>query len=233
MTAPLNRWLPTISRMPSHAWRGVNDALNPAALFFLRPLSRKPDGTQRRASRIASRRMLLTLTLTPENRKTKIMKTNQPSWHCIANLGDATPLDHGGDFLMIDKRGTYDPEIWHFEPATGEWSTLVLDACHLTQSGSEEIGCNRFHPSTPEWFGDKESLESAASTCGTTAARLRELLLASSPMERADGYLILTANFGFHEFDQYPDKLTRKESAARVRKLERQISSAEKWIDGF
>jgi hypothetical protein len=108
-----------------------------------------------------------------------------------------------------------------------------LDRCHLTESGGEEIGTNRFHPASPEWFGTTERLESAASTCGTTAARLRELLLSSSPMERADGYLILTANFGFFEFDQSPDKLTRAESAKRIRRLESQISATDKWKDGL
>jgi hypothetical protein len=39
------------------------------------------------------------------------METNQPSWKCICNLGDATPLEYGGAFLMIDETGVYDPEL--------------------------------------------------------------------------------------------------------------------------
>jgi hypothetical protein len=134
---------------------------------------------------------------------------------------------------MIDKRGVYSPEVWHYDADSREWSTLVLDRCHLTESGGEEIGSNRFHPSTPEWFGGKASLESAASTSGMTAARLRELLCSFCPVTRADGYLTLAANFGFFEFDQDPNKLTRAESAKRIRRLESQISTADNWKDGF
>ena len=35
--------------------------------------------------------------------------TAQPSYFCIANLGDSDPFLYGGAFVCIDRRGIYDP----------------------------------------------------------------------------------------------------------------------------
>ncbi|NCC40917.1 MAG: hypothetical protein EOM21_16010 [Gammaproteobacteria bacterium] len=37
--------------------------------------------------------------------------TNQPVWKVIHNLGDATPLEYGGAFLLVDETGVYAPEL--------------------------------------------------------------------------------------------------------------------------
>jgi hypothetical protein len=36
-------------------------------------------------------------------------QTLQPSYWCIENLGDVDPLQHGGKFVCIDRRGVYAP----------------------------------------------------------------------------------------------------------------------------
>jgi len=77
------------------------------------------------------------------------MKTNQPSWHCIANLGDATPEDHGGAFVLVDKRGIYTPELWLCEPGErdgsgAQWSTILLEQLTPCPSAKENLGDNRF-----------------------------------------------------------------------------------------
>ena len=38
------------------------------------------------------------------------MKTKQPKWKFIANLGDTHPITYGGYFIFIDETGVYPPE---------------------------------------------------------------------------------------------------------------------------
>lgn len=37
--------------------------------------------------------------------------TRQPEWEYVANLGDASPIDHGGFFIFEDRTGVYPPEV--------------------------------------------------------------------------------------------------------------------------
>lgn len=46
--------------------------------------------------------------------------TNQPKWHCVANLGDVNPLEYGGAFVLIDATGVYPPELHVWDEPTGE-----------------------------------------------------------------------------------------------------------------
>ena len=165
------------------------------------------------------------------------MKTNQPSWFCIANLGDATPEDHGGDFVLVDQRGIYTPELWHYDPDDGKlgsWRTLVLACCYeVKDQAYPAITDNKYHMDKPSWFGDAVNLRSAASTCGMDTYTLKNLLCASCPVSRAHGYIVLASNFGWDNFDEYPAKLTRKETTQRCAKLLRQASKAGTWKDGI
>ena len=59
-------------------------------------------------------------------------------WICIANLGDANPLDHGGAFVMrsIDPRET--PQLWILEAPCDdadpplEWTLYRFDLDRCT-----------------------------------------------------------------------------------------------------
>lgn len=44
--------------------------------------------------------------------------TNQPSWKLLTNLGDVTPLEYGGAFLLVDETGVYDSELVVWEEPT-------------------------------------------------------------------------------------------------------------------
>ena len=165
------------------------------------------------------------------------MKTNQPSWHCIINLGDATPEDHGGAFVLVDKRGIYAPELWVLEPGEeeGEGATLCrfsLDLCTRCKGNENSLSDNRFHNDLPAWFGKAEDLESAASTFGLSSYKLHDLLSNSCPIERAEGYRVLLGNYGAENFGG-AEPITRKDSKALCRKMLRQIAAADKWTDGF
>lgn len=161
------------------------------------------------------------------------MSTNQPSWHCIANLGDATPSEYGGAFVLVDKRGVYTPELWLYDADSRALSCFSIERCTPCPSNPENLGDNRFHPELPAWFGTREKLESAADSNGMEYHELEQHLTSSNPMERAWGYLSLVGHYGDFEFDQYPRKLTRKEATVLCNRFLRQIAAANNWQDGI
>lgn len=161
------------------------------------------------------------------------MESNQPAWHCIANLGDVTPADHGGDFLLIDRRGVYTPELWHYEPDTRQLSTILLEMCFRCPEIHGALSDNRFHVNSPAWFGKPDELASIAATSGLSKFELVEMLVSLSPVERAHGYLAIACHHGFYEFDQYPDDYTEAEAEALCDRLLAQIATSELWPDGL
>ena len=50
------------------------------------------------------------------------MKTNQPNWVFVCNLGDASQIEHGGKFVYVDTTGVYRPEVVLLEPPATEES---------------------------------------------------------------------------------------------------------------
>jgi hypothetical protein len=62
---------------------------------------------------------------------------SQPVWQFVANLGDASPIDHGGYFVFKDKTGVYPCEAEYLEPPPDdggkEWTIhrIVLDQLQL------------------------------------------------------------------------------------------------------
>ena len=165
------------------------------------------------------------------------MKTNQPSWHCIANLGDATPNVHGGAFVLIDKRGIYTPELWIVTPDDEDPNDdkpratlcrVMLDECFRTTPHGSEVSDNKYHQQSPAWF----DLESLASTYGTDAYSLASQLTSSNPLDRAQVYQALVEYYGAENFGG-ADPMTGKESAALCRKFLRQEKAAAAWKDGI
>lgn len=138
--------------------------------------------------------------------------TKQPVWKYLANLGDASPLWHGGAFVMEDTTGVYPPELWIYEEETRTRSTILLEPVIPCPDMPGQYSDNRFHPKHPAWWSDE--LESVASFQGMEIAELADMLTSDEPIERAVGYQRLAEYFGTYEFDQYPDKFTSEEEAA-------------------
>ena len=166
------------------------------------------------------------------------MKTNQPSWHCVANLGDQTPEDHGGAFVMVDKRGVYCPELWIIEPNDDDEEgpatlfTVLLELCTRCKGTGGAISDNRFHNDRPAWFGSLEDLKSSADASGVSCNDLTDMLCSSCPIERAQGYQVLAGSHGLHNFDQYPDLTSREDSIHFCRSLLEQVEESTEWKDG-
>jgi len=167
------------------------------------------------------------------------MKTNQPSWHCVANLGDATPEDHGGAFVMVDKRGVYCPELLMLEPnedneeSPSTLYTVMLELCTRCKGMDGAISDNRFHNDSPAWFGTLEDLKSSADICGVGRHDLADMLCSSCPIERAQGYQVLVGSHGLHNFDQHPALISREDSLVFCASLLKQVEESTEWKDGM
>ena len=165
---------------------------------------------------------------------------SQPIWEFVDNLGDASPLDHGGLFLYRDTTGVYGFEMEQVERAdedeNGEeiedgddeekerWTVrrVGLDQCKLVRS--EE---NTFYlvsaayqtdwphplPSYKEWFAD--DLTEIASTMGTTRGELETALCSEDGRLRAWAYQCIADHHGWDNFDSNPNTLTRAEVEER------------------
>lgn len=158
--------------------------------------------------------------------------SKQPVWKCVANLGDVSPVDHGGFFVLVDETNVYCPEAVIIEtPMDDRWSGSWEDETEEGYSGwhksarwtvsrvllepnTFQDGClsdNPFHPNQPAWYGDPESLESISSSIGMTVNDLVMCLTAEDPVQRAIGYRELVGYYGAYEFDQDPFELDERE----------------------
>jgi hypothetical protein len=146
------------------------------------------------------------------------MRTQQPEWKLIAQLGDANPLDYGGYFIYEDTTGVYAPEgellISPDSDEDGQWTVyrFSIDRCTL-ENGI--LSDNRFHPDSAAWFAKPESekanrpqdttyLSNVADFCGMPLEEMQRLFISDSPVERAHGYRAVGEYHGFDNLDQYP-----------------------------
>jgi len=161
--------------------------------------------------------------------------TSQPSYFCIANLGDANPFEHGGAFVCVDRRGTYDPILLIYDEDFKRRSEITLEPCHRIMSADGKVtgvGSNKFHVNYPEWFSD--SLEAVANFCGRDFDDLVDELVSTDIVLRAGIYLALVSYHGVHEFDHYPFIYNDEKSAKRFcNKMLEQIEESGDWWDGY
>lgn len=166
--------------------------------------------------------------------------TNQPAWQCVANLGDADPYLYGGSFVMIDQRGVYDPELWIWEP-TGEnddlgklggmWFCHSMDNCCACTKDGALISDNRFHPDYPAWWSD--TLPNVATFIGESTDRLKEWILSSDPVTKAQAWQTLISYHGHEEFGDTGLALSPAKGKSLCRKALASIERSKKLKDGF
>lgn len=140
-------------------------------------------------------------------------QTLQPSYWCIANLGDVNPLQYGGKFVCIDRRGIYAPVMMILqEPEGGGRNRLCyeieLDRCFIVRDEKGEmrgVGSNHYHASFTEWFGGYSDLEDVANFAGyNSGIALAALFASQNVLDRAQAYGSAVDYFGAHDFDQEP-----------------------------
>lgn len=156
--------------------------------------------------------------------------TRQPSWKCIANLGDVHPIDHGGYFVYVDKTGVYPEEgevliVPNEEGGKYTVYRLSLDRCTLVNG---ILSDNKYHPEHAAWWAHPESqrkerpqdstyLLNVAECSGTTPEELAEWFCSEDPLQRAEAYNAVGMYHGYDNLDSYPLQLTRSEVTKRYR----------------
>jgi len=144
------------------------------------------------------------------------MKTKQPKWKCVAQLGDANPIDYGGYWVFIDTTGVYPPEAELYEANDNETGGTcyrwILEPCTYING---ILSDNKFHPDHPVWFADK--LQAICDSLDGTVEELIEHFTSDDPIKRALAWRSVADYFGPHELDSYPLTLTEKEAQKRYK----------------
>lgn len=152
---------------------------------------------------------------------------SQPIWRFIVNLGDASPLDHGGYFVYEDTTGVYGFEAERIEPndnGTIEVHRVCLDRLREVRENDRlYLVPYKYEKTWPhplsayvEWFA--EDLESVASYVDRTLEDLREALCSADGIKRAEAYRAIYDYQGWVNGDESPMTLTRSEAKKRYRK---------------
>lgn len=167
------------------------------------------------------------------------MPTLQPSFWCVANIGDVDPLNHGGAFVLVDRRGNYCPELHILEPigeddygdpTSWELYKVLMENCTLFRDGNGEpvLSDNCHHPTSCAWFADGDDLASLASYIGATVDSLCDLFVGNL-LQRATAWKVV---HDYHGPQSEPGILNRKEASRLCRRMLRQLKASESWHDG-
>ena len=163
--------------------------------------------------------------------------TKQPKWTCIANLGDASPIEHGGCFVFTDDTNVYSAEMEVWFPGEEVWDEddpnvdddgtkgtayrIMLDRCeflHFQETGEEilipfSIWEKAYVLKEELPYSIKKYKEWFSDRA--IALNIQAYITSDDPVDRAVGYRELCEYAGYYTFDQYPLKLTEEEARER------------------
>ena len=167
-------------------------------------------------------------------------RTLQPSYWCIENLGDLDPVQHGGKFVCIDRRGIYAPILLILQEPENKkrlCHEIELERCFIVRDSGGEmkgVGANHYHADKTEWFGGYSDLKSIASFADYNSEKaLAELLASQNILDRAQAYGSVVDYFGAHQFDQAPREYDKRGAEDFVALMFRQRAESRSWHDGF
>ncbi len=148
---------------------------------------------------------------------------SQPIWKFIANLGDASPLDHGGYFVYEDTTGVYGFEGERIEP--NEEGTLEIRRVPLDRLKEMRVddriylvpfAYNHTWPhyvsAYVEWFAD-----SLAEIADGSPQELIRMLCSANGLERAQAYREIYDHHGWDNGDAYPRTIRRSDAKRAYR----------------
>lgn len=167
------------------------------------------------------------------------MKTQQPSYWCIENIGDVDPVEHGGAFVLVDRTGVYNPVLLILEGDCANGHSLhdiELDSLIRIKDEDDRLDSlsdNRFNPDVPAWFGDKKSLQDLANFSGHSYDSLLNSFLSSCPVERAFPYMSAFLFYGSENLGGNPRKITNEKAEALCEAMLSQIEQTKTWHIGY
>ena len=142
------------------------------------------------------------------------MKTHQPIWEYITNLGDSNPIDYGGYFIVKDNTCIYPPEAIKLISESdsvdnNKWTIyrFILEKCTYIDN---ILSDNKFHPTHSAWFSTETRLNDIASYHGINKIELINMFISHNIVENAKAWESIGNYFGFHELDNYPLQFTNK-----------------------
>lgn len=177
--------------------------------------------------------------------------TNQPSFWCVANIGDAHPYEHGGAFVLVDRRGIYCPELVVMTDSVDSSECRLAYNIQLERltaiksdklSTNEEtvshngwigVSDNRFHTNKCAWFGNYASLRRVAEFIDYSFDKLVVDLLSSDPVVLASAYKDLADYHGLINFDSDPRTLSGEKAKLMCDRFLAQIEESLNWHDGY
>lgn len=136
---------------------------------------------------------------------------SQPNFKCVANLGDANPIEYGGYFVLVDETGVYPAECVVLDTYNDAYADphydiyrFIMDKCTYIDG---ILSDNKFHPELPAWFANPIAhLDNVAKYISSTLEELIKLLCSDNPIERAMAYKALGDYHCFINFDTDPLK---------------------------
>ncbi len=141
------------------------------------------------------------------------MKTQQPKWKFVANLGDVNPIQNGGLFVYIDETGVYDPEMTKICPIDNETGKceceirrVILEKCTF-ENGI--LSDNKYHKDKPAWFST--GINSVPRFGGYITATFIGYLTGDDIINRAIAWQLIGDYFGWDNLDSYPEFMTEDE----------------------
>jgi len=150
---------------------------------------------------------------------------SQPIWTFVTNLGDASPIEHGGIFLYKDETGVYPDEIEIIESIeeVSPGKVLIYRVCLDQYKMVEEyLVPSGYDDSWPfaacmyqSWF--VEDLHSIADTVYRSYQELIDGLCSNDGKQRAMAYQNIAAYWGWADFDDYPQEMTKKKAEKRYK----------------
>jgi hypothetical protein len=165
----------------------------------------------------------------------------QPSFHCVANLGDENPLIHGGAFVMVDRRGIFSTELLILEPVGNDhwsdptsWNLYTILCERLTAIMVDGVivalSDNQFRPHLPALFATEDNLKDLSKCFDVPVKNLITRALDSNPVTLASFYLNV---YNFNGLDSYPEKLTIGKAKKLCNATARQMEKYNKLKDGY
>lgn len=183
------------------------------------------------------------------------MKTQQPSYWCVDNIGDVDTLEHDGAFVLVDRTGVYCPVLLLLEKLfledsdqarfdegdetilTHQLVSIELEPLTAIKDNSGKyigISDNKYHVDEPAWFGDYISVANVSTYAGHhTPESFMLSLISSCPTERAYAYLNLVRYHGSDSFNAEPVKLEYRKAKLLADRMDAQMDEVKNWHQGY